>query len=640
MLFLNIASEVIFSCPACRQPLDSKIFRRITQEDFNLGTRLCRQIEFNNYLALKEWLSKPTESTPEPLKDYPYTRYSVMLKAAACGDIISLIILNNRGAPWDRFNKKRGFTTTPLSAAVANGHISATRLLLNRGACPNATAESRPLITAMYFANEEIVNLLVSKNVDFTLTNSNEQTPLMTLLLGRRDRYKQEQEEAKARSRCDRLTRYFRPNKPCDNSEDEREARLVRMCLDHNVDLSTTFEHHTESRERISVVNLAAAVASADAFAQIVDKAPSEILHLPNINPTSHTRQDLATAISIISSRLRLPAFDALERNGVDHFKTVLNRCPPESIVRTPLSTREPLLTVLVKKTIDPNIPSSTKEQKEYFNKVSITLEKGFFPSPTDYQGLTPLHHVVRMPINTQRQIDLIQLLKQRGALVNSQDANKRLPVHLYAQSQPGSNYSQEILEALIKPQLLTATSAQIIHPKSQEALRVGQNDVKQMIREREPTISEEELHPSAFPISSYEARQLTQEYSPFRDGKINSMQMIILVNNQDINGDTPLHHAIRFYYNGGKNRKTIQDLISLKANYNVANYAGETPKSICMTHPKDNILKTIYSKPLLVDVCRDHSTEFISHDTTKTPYYMFKTDDPDLKPSNYCTIL
>lgn len=95
--------------------------------------------------------------------------------AARSGDVDTLILLLDKGAPVDEPG-----VAHPLHFAVMSGHADATRILLERGADPNAdSALGTPLMVAAERGRVGIVEVLLAHNADPNVPGGREKrTPL------------------------------------------------------------------------------------------------------------------------------------------------------------------------------------------------------------------------------------------------------------------------------------------------------------------------------------------------------------------------------------------------------------------------------------------------------------------------------
>jgi ankyrin repeat protein len=92
--------------------------------------------------------------------------------AAHFGSTRAMQVLLDAGANIEAVTKNF-LTNMPLHAAAAGGRIEACRLLLKRGADPNARQHggNTPLMTAAFANNRELAELLLAFNADFGIRN-------------------------------------------------------------------------------------------------------------------------------------------------------------------------------------------------------------------------------------------------------------------------------------------------------------------------------------------------------------------------------------------------------------------------------------------------------------------------------------
>jgi ankyrin repeat protein len=97
--------------------------------------------------------------------------------AAYFGSTGAITVLLDAGASIEAVTRNF-LTNMPLHAAAAGGRNAASRLLLRRGADPNARQHGgfTPLMTAAFANNRELAELLIARNVNVDLRNDDGKT--------------------------------------------------------------------------------------------------------------------------------------------------------------------------------------------------------------------------------------------------------------------------------------------------------------------------------------------------------------------------------------------------------------------------------------------------------------------------------
>ena len=108
---------------------------------------------------------------------YSADGFTALHFAAHFGAISAIIALLDGGAPIEAVTKNF-LTNMPLHAAAAGGRVEAARLLLQRGADPNARqhAAYTALMTASFANNRELAELLIAFNADVRLRDDEGKT--------------------------------------------------------------------------------------------------------------------------------------------------------------------------------------------------------------------------------------------------------------------------------------------------------------------------------------------------------------------------------------------------------------------------------------------------------------------------------
>ena len=150
--------------------------------------------ESNGYSALSIAVKRCDQTMTEALIALgaainPNLNYDVALRAIPCNNLKLVEMLASlKGAFLEVNETWKGYKTTPLGVAVANGQMELVKVLLNKGAKVNGHCqlgrcegdwELSPLHVAARTANVDMVRLLVKRGADTVVLNKSQWTPLM-----------------------------------------------------------------------------------------------------------------------------------------------------------------------------------------------------------------------------------------------------------------------------------------------------------------------------------------------------------------------------------------------------------------------------------------------------------------------------
>lgn len=155
-----------FDCPSCRNPLDERIFRKITAEDAELADKIQKVAEEEGLASVEKRIRKCfTKRKANLFQDYPATlstaaRLFIDQDAFKClenlGKKIKLKDLDDLGI----------YPETFLDHAATKLANKSLEYLLTQEFDPNGYEEKRPLITCMQKANVIGLAILLSNGAD------------------------------------------------------------------------------------------------------------------------------------------------------------------------------------------------------------------------------------------------------------------------------------------------------------------------------------------------------------------------------------------------------------------------------------------------------------------------------------------
>ncbi len=549
----NHDTDLSLSCTNCRASLDDRIFYRITKEDHQHSKTLRELLDQRQYSNFREDL---TNSEPGP-----FTHQSVVRHAAFRNDIVALSILNNRELLSQADQESPGFYQTALFTAALYNSTKAAAFLLNRGANPDGTISGRPLNMAMAMGNLPLVDYLNKKSVRY-LEDDRGITPLTALYLGK-------------------IARFGSWKTLRGEKREELEDNLVKLCLNHNVDLSKTIPHPIRPERKATALHLAALAGSFRSFKNIVERSPSNLI---DISPFQGLVENLLGGNSD-RSEIDPPIFDTLNAQDGRKFQFMLEKMPQldddEKAVRRGAPDFETLLNEALKMELKSEGVSQTKPNHKMTHAL---LDKGHDPSRQDRVHGSAFHVFASHCANYSYKKDpnagffsfgnkecsyfeqhqLLQKMKQKteGFMAFPHLENGATPLHSFVKTHRGDYYSEETVKALSKFEVMGLSFT---------LAKVGDN-----------------------------------------------------------NGNTPLHDAVRLYYEGRDNKKLIQDLILVGADPNIKNKEGVSSKEICKSNSKGNVLREVFTQSQTYPSISFQEQFEIVGDIQRTTVRQLKSEDPD----------
>lgn len=541
------------SCPACTQTLDSRVFYRISEQDLLLSESLRRDIDQHNYEFLKTYLDYCKSGDGLPL---PYTWHTTVRHAASIDALAPLVMLKRRDFLDPQGGEKIGFKEPVLYTAARFGSPKATRFLLKSGALADGNKHARPLHAALMAGHEDIVGMLTSNNCHFDRVSENGMNALSAIYtgiiknLGRWGELKEDLEQ-----------------------RDALETRLVELYLEKSQVSHTTLPHPIHQGKFATALNLATLAGNLEAFTRILNASEDSLVF--NSIAQECFRNPETRNGALFTGRVREkelntdpPIFDALNalRSTSEKFELLLARMPNAEIVLSSFPQR----TILLNETLAYELRQERKKppNESLVTRLLKTARPVLFNLGLAYTSVDV----------TPSKFPLTRELLAKGHYPDFYDSKYNGPFHLLASAFvfDGDSTTSEHYQLL---KFLLEKSHQV----------------------NAPLYSMECPGSLKTPLHHYALTHRGDYYSETTVKILGTCGattgFYTAANAPDIDGNTPLHYAVKNYYNGLDNRKLIQDLLLIGADPTIKNKNGESPKEICRTSGREDILWLLYTR-------------------------------------------
>ncbi|KAL1795385.1 hypothetical protein ACET3X_007201 [Alternaria dauci] len=469
----------------------------------------------------------------EPSKDWTPTYYAVFYQREAALSHF----LRAGGSPDDATS----LGLPPLCIAIANGHASIARILLNAGANVDAAIKDSGE-TALHLAvkdgRSDLIELLIPYGPNLEIkTNESGETPLhyaasksgalatVTTLLKRGASYEAFNVHGQTPAEAALKTNNIQGAVAIINAAHGKRNKLEKereMLLKH---VQKTQGRFSMNNDLIADVFTAACSAESNVLVEAINRNDASLVEM-FLEKDSDPDRETANGLR--------PIFVALECAGVPVITALLKRNPD-------LTARDRRGLTVLQATLESPL---AQEKESMFTILSALLEQGADATVTYPDGKTLLHHVVSTRFSNTK---IAKLLIDAGAEVNARDQDGDTPLHLATHSR---SCTELLLRHRANPNL---TDADDLTP----LLKATTNSTKDKEPDLEPLIKTSDIR------------------------KTNA------------NGQTALHIAAM---NGLG--KTIQSLLRARANTAISDKDKNTPLLLAVKHHQWSVVPLLTIPP------------------------------------------